>query len=299
MNGRAGRRKYPRSEAGRRGAEGGDEEGRGEGAAAVERGGGGDCGGDGGGRAEGEAVPGEVGVGGRRWVNQLQPGIRREAAWTAAEAETVYALQGEVGNHWARIARALPGRSDNSIKNYFYSTLRKALRVVNNFVTSAKHQPEFKNVKPFQPATLSKVLAVAENKAGSRITVSKSDAHLLARGTPPATQTSAAPSSPSSTRTPPPTHPPPTRHPPSSSTSSPRYRSSTASANAKKPKGAPLLVVPNNFHPPPRPSPPLRPAPRAAPSTPPSPTLALRTPSPPSNSPISRIIKISYRTVRW
>lgn len=33
-----------------------------------------------------------------------------------------------MGNKWADIAKALPGRTDNIVKNYFYSTLRRELR---------------------------------------------------------------------------------------------------------------------------------------------------------------------------
>lgn len=33
-----------------------------------------------------------------------------------------------MGNKWADIAKVLPGRTDNIVKNYFYSTLRRELR---------------------------------------------------------------------------------------------------------------------------------------------------------------------------
>lgn len=65
------------------------------------------------------------------------------------------------------------GRSDNNIKNYFYSTLRKALRRVNNHVAFNKQVVLFKNMKAFQSNTLNKILAVAENKAHKKIIVGK------------------------------------------------------------------------------------------------------------------------------
>jgi hypothetical protein len=73
-------------------------------------------------------------------------------------------VQEEVGNRWARIARDLPGRTDNNIKNYFYSTLRKALRKVNTYVQLHKKEPQYRNVKEFKQQTLSKILTVAEKK---------------------------------------------------------------------------------------------------------------------------------------
>jgi hypothetical protein len=67
----------------------------------------------------------------------------------------------------------MPGHSDNSIKNYFYSALRKTLRSVNKFLTSHKHEAQYKNIKGFQANTLSKILAVSENKALNKINVGK------------------------------------------------------------------------------------------------------------------------------
>ena len=43
-----------------------------------------------------------------------------------------------VGNKWAQISTLLPGRTDNYIKNHFYSTLRKALRHFNKFLFDFK-----------------------------------------------------------------------------------------------------------------------------------------------------------------
>jgi myb proto-oncogene protein len=40
-----------------------------------------------------------------------------------------------VGNRWAEIAQNIKGRTDNNVKNYFYSTLRKSLRKLNAFIS--------------------------------------------------------------------------------------------------------------------------------------------------------------------
>ena len=41
------------------------------------------------------------------------------------EEKKIFDLHKKLGNKWADIAKELPGRSDNCIKNYFYSTHRK------------------------------------------------------------------------------------------------------------------------------------------------------------------------------
>ncbi len=118
-------------------------------------------------------MPLEVILARSRWFNQLHPGISKEAEWTAAEEALLFELQELHGNRWAKIAREMAGRSDNNIKNYFYSTLRKALRRVNNHVAFNKQVQLFKNMKAFQSGTLNKILAVAENKAHKKIIVGK------------------------------------------------------------------------------------------------------------------------------
>ena len=47
------------------------------------------------------------------------------------EENTLFRCQGFYGNQWTKISKFLPGRTDNSIKNYFYSALRKKIRRYN------------------------------------------------------------------------------------------------------------------------------------------------------------------------
>jgi len=53
-----------------------------------------------------------------------------------------------LGNKWAVIASHLKGRTDNNVKNYFYSTLRKSLRKLNSFISL--NRTELKNAKEFK-----------------------------------------------------------------------------------------------------------------------------------------------------
>ncbi|XP_073054746.1 transcription factor MYB59-like isoform X1 [Primulina eburnea] len=59
-----------------------------------------------------------------RWVNYLNPGLKR-GKMTANEEKLVVELHKKWGNRWSRIARKLPGRTDNEIKNYWRTHMRK------------------------------------------------------------------------------------------------------------------------------------------------------------------------------
>ncbi|KAL5205275.1 hypothetical protein ABZP36_033484 [Zizania latifolia] len=73
-----------------------------------------------------------------RWTNYLRPGIKR-GNFTEHEEGIIVHLQSLLGNRWAAIASYLPQRTDNDIKNYWNTHLKKKLAANSNASISERN----------------------------------------------------------------------------------------------------------------------------------------------------------------
>ena len=70
-----------------------------------------------------------------RWHNHLNPHIRKED-WDEEEEWLLYLLHKMLGNRWAEISKVLKGRTDNSIKNHWNSSMKKKIPEFGTFYES-------------------------------------------------------------------------------------------------------------------------------------------------------------------
>ncbi|MFS7896649.1 putative transcription factor MYB-HB-like family [Helianthus anomalus] len=73
-----------------------------------------------------------------RWTNYLRPDIKR-GRFSFEEEETIVQLHSVLGNKWSAIAARLPGRTDNEIKNYWNTHIRK--RLLKSGIDPVTHSP--------------------------------------------------------------------------------------------------------------------------------------------------------------
>ncbi|XP_054813759.1 transcription factor MYB46-like [Prosopis cineraria] len=80
-----------------------------------------------------------------RWINYLRPDLKR-GAFSPQEEQLIIHLHSLLGNRWSQIAARLPGRTDNEIKNFWNSTIKKRLKLMSSTTTGSQNASESSSI---------------------------------------------------------------------------------------------------------------------------------------------------------
>ncbi|CAN1225695.1 Transcription factor MYB86 [Linum grandiflorum] len=97
-----------------------------------------------------------------RWLNYLRPDLKR-GGFTHKEERMIIDVHRMLGNKWAQIAKYLPGRTDNEIKNFWNSYIKKKL-VSQGIDPNTHNQVDYDTINVVHP------LITSTNKVVHEIT---------------------------------------------------------------------------------------------------------------------------------
>ncbi|KAL3507466.1 hypothetical protein ACH5RR_032848 [Cinchona calisaya] len=115
-----------------------------------------------------------------RWVNYLRPDLKKGQI-TPHEEKIIQELHARWGNRWSTIARSLPGRTDNEIKNYWRTHFKKKATGSFDYLKKSKshllRRQQFLQQQQTQPQTKQDYAAAAAAAAATILFPNAIDDH--------------------------------------------------------------------------------------------------------------------------
>ncbi|CAK7343180.1 unnamed protein product [Dovyalis caffra] len=115
-----------------------------------------------------------------RWLNYLRPNIKH-GEFSDDEDRIICSLYANIGSRWSIIAAQLPGRTDNDIKNYWNTKLKKKLMGMINPIAQRKPQQAAHVSSLLQPTSLPSSPSTPLSSSPSSFACNNSNYYNLAR----------------------------------------------------------------------------------------------------------------------
>ncbi|CAN6926416.1 unnamed protein product [Brassica oleracea] len=112
-----------------------------------------------------------------RWANHLRPNLKK-GAFSKEEEQLIVEMHARMGNKWAQMAEHLPGRTDNEIKNYWNTRIKRRQRAGLPLYPPGTHVEDLHWSQEYHPST-SNVTGVDRRRHQDILQLANSKANVL------------------------------------------------------------------------------------------------------------------------